>query len=47
MSNEDFFFITFVRGSLSPKKDNASKNEDPSCLTFVLPYSWFTAIISK
>jgi hypothetical protein len=34
--DEDPFFITFVLESLSLKEDNASKDEGPYCLTFVL-----------
>jgi hypothetical protein len=29
MNNEDSFFMTFVRDSLSLKEDNASKDEGP------------------
>jgi hypothetical protein len=29
VNNEDLFFMTFVRNSLSLKEDNASKDEGP------------------
>jgi hypothetical protein len=29
MNNEDLFFMTFVRNSLSLEEDNASKDEGP------------------
>jgi hypothetical protein len=35
--DEDLFFITFVREPSSPKVFDALKDEDPLCLTFVLP----------
>jgi hypothetical protein len=36
MRDEDPFFITFVHEPLSLKEDNASKDEGPQYLIFVL-----------
>jgi hypothetical protein len=46
-NDEDTFFMTFVRRSLYLRGDNASKDEDPECLTIVFPCSSLTTFENK
>jgi hypothetical protein len=47
VNDENMFFMTFIRDSLYPKGNNASRDQGLQCLTNVLPCSWFTAIENK